>query len=76
MIPMTAVSKVLVEIVDALPEEKAREVVDFARYLQHQSGDMEWERILNDPRPRPKLDAFVEAALQDGTAEPLDHSKL
>ncbi len=76
MMPMTAVSKVLVEIVDALPEEKARAVVDFARYLQQQSGDMEWERILNDPRSRPKLDAFVEAALQEGSAEPLDHSKL
>jgi hypothetical protein len=76
MMPMTAVSKVLVEIVDALPEEKAREVVDFALYLQQQSGDMEWERILNDPRSRPKLDAFVETALQEGSAEPLDHSKL
>ena len=40
---MTAVAKALVEIVDALPEEKAREVVDFARFLQHQSDDAAWE---------------------------------
>ncbi|HEY3856914.1 MAG TPA: hypothetical protein VGO67_21220 [Verrucomicrobiae bacterium] len=63
---MTAVSKVLVEIVDALPEEKAQEVVDFARFLQHRSGDLEWERIIDDARPRPKLDAFVDAALREG----------
>jgi nucleoid DNA-binding protein len=31
---MTAVSKVLREIVDALREEKAREMVDFARFRQ------------------------------------------
>ena len=73
---MTAVSKVLVEIVDALPEEKAREVVDFARYLRYQSGDLEWERIIDSPHSRPKLDAFAEAALREGVAEPLDHGKL
>jgi hypothetical protein len=50
--------------------------VDFARFLQHQSGDLEWARIVDDPRSRPKLDAFVEAALREGSAEPLDHSKL
>jgi hypothetical protein len=73
---VTAASKTLVEIVDALPEEKAREVVDFARFLQHQSDDAEWERILGDRRRRPKLDAFVEVALHEGSAEPLDPSKL
>lgn len=73
---MTAVSRMLIEIVDALPEEKAREVVDFARFLQHQSSDLEWERILNDPRSRPKLDAFIESALREGPAEPLDPSRL
>ena len=73
---MTAVCKELVKIMDALPEERAREVVDFARFLQQRTGDLEWERIANDPRSRPKLDAFVEAALREGSAEPLDPSKL
>ena len=73
---MTAVSKALIEIVEALPEDKAREVVDFARFLQHQSGDSEWERIIDNARSRPKLDAFVEAALREGAAQPLDRSKL
>lgn len=73
---MTAVAKELVEIVGGLPEDKAREVVDFARFLQQQAGDREWERILADGRPRPKLDAFVADALREGPAEPLDPSRL
>jgi hypothetical protein len=73
---MSAVAKDLIAIVDGLPEDKAREVVDFARFLQQQAGDREWERILRDPRPRPKLDRFVADALREGPAEPLDPNKL
>lgn len=73
---MTAVAKELVEIVGGLPEDKAREVVDFARFLQQQAGDREWERILAEKRAYPKLDAFVAEALREGPAEPLDPSKL
>jgi len=73
---MTAVAKELVEIVGGLPEDKAREVVDFARFLQQQAGDGEWERIIADTRPRPKLDGYVADALREGPAEPLDLSKL
>ncbi len=73
---MTAVAKALVEIVDALPEEKAREVVDFARFLQHQSDDLAWDRIVDSNISRPKLNAFVADALREDPVEPLDHSKL
>jgi hypothetical protein len=73
---MTAVSRELVDIVDALPEEKARAVVDFARFLQQQAGDREWERIISDPRAYPKLDRFVAEAMREGPAEPLDPNKL
>jgi hypothetical protein len=47
----------LIEIVDGLPEDKAQTVVDFARFLQQQVGDREWERILAEtpPRARPTL---------------------
>jgi hypothetical protein len=65
-----------VEIVDSLPAEKAREVVDFARFLKQQAGDAEWERILDASRSRPKLDAFVAEAMREGTAEPLTPDKL
>jgi hypothetical protein len=73
---MTAVAKELVEIVGSLPEDKAREVVDFARFLQQQAGDREWERIIAEQRAYPKLDKFVAEALREGPAEPLDPSKL
>jgi hypothetical protein len=38
-----------------------------------------WERILNDPRPRPALAKLVDEVLQniaDGKTEPLDLEKL
>lgn len=73
---MTAVAKELVEIVGGLPEDKARAVVDFARFLQQQAGDREWERIIADKRTYPKLDKFVAEALNEGLPEPLDPSKL
>jgi len=73
---MTAAAKELAEIVGELPEEKAREVVDFARFLRQQAGDAAWERIIADKHPRPKLDKFVAEALHEGNAEPLDTNKL
>ena len=41
---MSTIAGELIEILDGLPDEKAREVVDFARFLQQQAGDREWER--------------------------------
>ena len=73
---MSSTAQELIGIVDALPEDKAREVVDFARFLQHQSGDREWERIHAERRTYPKLEQFAAAALREGTAEPLDPAKL
>ena len=73
---MTAVAKELVEIVGGLSEDKAREVVDFARFLQQQAGDKEWERIMAAKSAYPKLEKFAADALREGTAEPLDPTKL
>ena len=73
---MSATSQELIEIVDGLPEEKAREVVDFARFLQQQAGDREWERIIARKRSHPKLEQFAAESLREGKAEPLDLSKL
>ena len=73
---MSAVAQELIEIVDGLPEAKAREVVDFARFLQHQADDREWERIIAVERAYPKLEKFAAAALREGSAEPLDPDKL
>ena len=73
---MSSAVQELIGIVDGLPEEKAREVLDFARFLQQQSGDREWERILAERRAYPKLERFAADALREGAAEPLDPSKL
>jgi len=73
---MTAAARELIAIVDALSEDKIREIVDFARFLQQQADDQRWERIINDPGARPKLDAFVADALREEPAEPLDLDKL
>jgi len=66
-----------VTICEQLPPQKAEELVDFARFLQQQAasesdGDKQWERIIADPRPRAKLDAFVQQALHEGESAPLD----
>lgn len=73
---MSAVAQELIEIVDGLPADKAREVVDFARFLQQQAGDREWERTLAAQRTYPKLEQFAAEALREGSAEPLDPAKL
>ena len=73
---MNPAAQELIGILNGLPEDKAREVVDFARFLQHQTGDREWERIHAEQRSYPKLEQFAAAALREGAAEPLDPSKL
>jgi len=62
---VSAAVQELIEIVDGLPEDKAREVVDFARFLQQQAGDREWERIIAAERTYPKLENFAAEALRE-----------
>ena len=73
---MSAAVQELIEIVDGLQEDQARAVVDFARFLQQQAGDREWERIIAAQRTYPKLEKFAAEVLREGHAEPLDLSKL
>ena len=73
---MNSVADELAEIVDGLPEDKARAVVDFMCFLLHQAGDREWERVIRPQRAYPKLEQFAAEALREGTAEPLEISKL
>lgn len=65
----------LVALWERLPPNKRDEVEDFARFLLAQEAEAQWEATLSDPRPRPKLGQFVEAALREGS-EPLDLGKL
>jgi hypothetical protein len=65
------------EIIDQLPklnETERRAILEKLRELAHQD-DEQWERIIADPRPRPKLQAFVKEALSEGS-EPLNLERL
>jgi len=61
----------LIQICEQLPETERAEVTDFARFLLSKHDDEAWERSIANPKPRPKLDEFVRAALAEGS-EPLD----
>ena len=75
---MCADTEELVHLCERLPETKRAAVAAFARYLlarEQEDGDAAWERIIADPRPRPKLDEFVRAAMAEDS-EPLDPDRL
>jgi hypothetical protein len=66
-----------------LPAEKLASVLDYVLFMKHQAaqaepeseGDAAWERIIADPRPRPKLEAYLKSIEAEG-CEPLDLSRL
>jgi len=65
------------EIIKELPklsDLERRAILEKLRELA-QVDDERWEEIINDPRPRPKLDAFIEKARAEGS-EPLDLDRL
>jgi hypothetical protein len=66
----------LIRICEALPEDKRTEVADFARFLLDRQGDARWEEIIADPKPRPKLETFMEASRAEGGEEPLDPERM
>ena len=64
------------EIIKELPKlsEAERHAV-FNKLCELAEGDQRWEEIIDDERPHPKLDTFVEKARAEGS-EPLDLNKL
>ena len=73
---MSTQTKELIRICAALPEDKQTEVADFAQFLLDRQGDERWERIIAEQKPRPKLEAFMEASRAEGGEEPLDPARL
>ena len=41
------------------------------RFLLAREGDVQWERNIDNPKPRPKLDQFFRESLAEGS-EPLE----
>jgi hypothetical protein len=73
---MSTQTEELIRICEALPEDKQTEVADFAKFLLDRQGDGRWEQIIADPKPRPRLEAFMEASRAEGGEEPLDPARL
>jgi hypothetical protein len=65
----------ITELCEALTPEKREEVADFARFLLARQDDASWETRINDPSPRPRLDAFLRESA-DEESEPLDLRRL
>jgi hypothetical protein len=67
-----------VRLIDALLEEKARVLLEFARFLAEKNDEEEWERKFSEPRYRPKLFAVmneVEEENASGQTMPLDFER-
>ena len=73
---MSVATEEIIRVCEALPQEKQREVADFARFLLAQQGDERWEELLASKESRPKLDAFLRESAAEGDEEPLDASRL
>jgi hypothetical protein len=69
----------IIRLCEALPKEKRAEVADFARFLLARSGsadDAAWEQQVNDARPLPKLEDFLQKSAAEKGDEPLDLKRL
>ncbi len=76
---MSSATAEIVRLLEALPEEKRMEVMDFARFLLHRGehpDDLAWEKRLADPSRRPKLEAFLQQSAAEGDDAPLDLNRL
>ncbi|NLT69340.1 MAG: hypothetical protein GXX91_01435 [Verrucomicrobiaceae bacterium] len=65
----------IAKLCEALPSEKREQVADFVRFLLEQQDDARWEEILDEPRPRPALNAFLRESTAEGS-EPFDRRRL
>lgn len=57
----------IAKLCEALPPDKREEVADFARFLIARQDDERWERILEDPAPWPRLEAFLRDSAAEGS---------
>ncbi len=76
---MGEAAKETARIAESLPEEKARALLEYARYLAFHADEEAWERKLADPKYTSKLEAMASEALADyraGKTKPIDPKKL
>jgi hypothetical protein len=73
---MSTATQEIIRVCEALPQEKQREVADFARFLLAQHGDERWEELIAACETPPRLDAFLRESAAEGGEEPMDVSRL
>jgi len=76
---MTSLAREAARLVDSLPREKARALIEYARYLADKAGEEEWDRQFSEPKYRRKFRALVAQVERDiaaGKTEPLDLDRL
>ena len=76
---MNTLADEVAKLVETLPVDKARAVIDYARSLAETADDEQWERRLSDPKYAPKLKALADEALAEyraGTTKPLDPEQM
>jgi hypothetical protein len=85
MIQIMSATEELTRLCAELPPEKVAQILNYARSVQaapeavpleefdpQNEDDAAWERIIDDPRPRPKLEAFLAKAMAEGESTPLE----
>ena len=55
---MSTVAEIEAAIKTLPPAERERLADDLPSILPELNGDLKWERVINDPRPRPALTAL------------------
>jgi len=72
---MSSTTEEIIRVCEALPADKQSELADFARFLLARQNDEAWERLIDYPQARPRLDAFLRDSAAEGD-EPLDPNRL
>ena len=72
---MSTATEEIIRVCEALPADKRNEVADFARFLLARLDDEKWERLIEAPDKRPRLDAFLHDSAAEGET-PFDASRL
>jgi len=76
---MNTLAEEAARIVESLPVEKARAVVDYARSLADTLDAEEWDKRFSDPKYSKKLNAAAAEALAElraGQTQPLDPDQM
>lgn len=76
---MTKLAEEAARLVDSLPQDKARSLIEYARFLAEKADEESWELRFGDPKYERRLAAAVadvDAEIRGGQGEALDPDRL